>query len=107
MSALDAFLDELADRIAARLTKTTSAPERIPLADVAQHGAPSPRWLRDQARHKRIEIKGPRGARYVDADALAGLLGATTIKRKSAPEESGEHPVASDVVAQLAARRAK
>ena len=61
---LDSFLDSLADALAERVTarlNAPKAPERIPLANVAEHGAPSRRWV--ESRGARWRDHGARPAR--------------------------------------------
>lgn len=106
-TTLEALLDVLATKVAERLN-TPRAPERIPVAQAAEHGAPSPRWIEEQARKGRIHLRGPRGARFVDAGELAALLAGTTINRRRAPQATAGDVVsdARTAVAELAARRA-
>jgi len=114
MLPTDALADAIADRIIIRLREelgAARAPDRVLLADVATHGAPSARWVTDRARSGAIEIKGPRGARYVDAGALGALLERTSIRRAArmpSPAESGVSlaTVAKSAVSEIAARRA-
>lgn len=77
---LQLLADELSERIARKVTADVLAAlghapkERIPLGEVAEHGAPSKRWVEERGRSGAIRILGPRGARYVNADDLAALL---------------------------------
>ena len=75
---LDSFVAAVADRVAERLTGP-KAPERIPLSQVTQHGAPSTRWVTARAREGAITLHGPRGGRFVYSAELAALLATTTI----------------------------
>jgi hypothetical protein len=107
---LDALLDTFAERVAAKVIGRLQPrePERVLLRDAAKRGAPSARWVTEQARAGRIAIKGPRGARYVDAAALAELLASATIRRRVRPPlESGAvlRAEATNTVAELASRR--
>lgn len=99
---------KLAEAARVRAESSRPTPSRVLLSDVALHGAPSRRWVEDQARAGRIAIRGPRGARGVDAGDLVALLAATTIKRRAhslPPHDEG--PIdASAVVLDLARRRA-
>ena len=67
--------DPVADALATQRT------ERDALADVAAHGAPSARWVREQRRAGRIQILGPRGRQYVTRAALEELLAAAVVRR--------------------------
>lgn len=103
VDVMDAFAERVAAKLAERLAP--APPARIALADVRNHGAPSARWVQAKAREGAIEIKGPRGGRFVDAEALATLIASASIKRRIRPEPSGSADV-SAVVDQLATRRA-
>ncbi len=108
---LDMVLDLLADRIAARLNARPVVDEKIPIANVKAHGAPSSRWLSDRARHGQIVVRGPRGARYVLRSELDALLDASIARHRKceAPPESTttlEDAVTAGV-AKLAARVAR
>lgn len=108
LPSLETLLDLVAERVAARVLAVLGAakPSRVLLADVAAHGAPSRRWVEDQARVGRIAIHGPRGGRYVDAGELAALLASTTIRRRDRALPAAEEPIdASAVVLELARRR--
>lgn len=106
MSDLHAALDELVDVVVERLAAKlgTAPPSRVALDKVTEHGAPSARWVRARARAGAIEIMGPKGSQFVERAALEELLRGTSIRKR----RHGE-PAAStvDVVADLAARRAK
>ena len=98
----------LAARLARVFLTAPHAAERILLANVVAHGAPSSRWVTERARHGGITIRGPRGARYVLSSDLASLLATATIaKRKTATPAAStslEHDARAAVVS-LAARR--
>jgi hypothetical protein len=84
VSAADDFMEAIAQRVAAIVLAKLSAsraPERVVLADVSKHGAPSARWIQDRAREGKITLHGPRGARFVLAMDLHELLASTTIRR--------------------------
>lgn len=105
---LEYFFEEIAQRVAAKLAKCQPRSERIPLSEVTAHGALSPRWVTEQARAGRIVVRGPRGARYVDAAELADLVASTTIRRRHPPPSSATsvEDAAKHAVADLARRRA-
>lgn len=101
---LEDLLDMLAGLIAPRLAAVLApqAPPRIPLENVAEHGAPSARWVRAKAAPG--TIRGPRGARYILAADLDTLLAGSTIRRRDAA--AAPAPVdARAAVEELAARR--
>jgi hypothetical protein len=108
---LEQLADAIAGRVAEKLTNASKPPERIPLDEVAAHGAPGRRWVEARAREGRIVIRGPRGGRFVDSGELAALLSSTTIRRRGrAPVE---RPAGTDLaadaraaVAELVARMA-
>jgi hypothetical protein len=104
---LDSFVCAVADRVVEKLA-APKTPDRIPLAKVTEHGAPSERWVTARAREGApITIHGPRGGRFVWANELAALLASTTIRRRGRPPAGAD--LAADVrgaVAALAARRA-
>jgi hypothetical protein len=108
---LEAIVDAIAARVAAKVLDVlrVPAPARVLVVDVANHGAPSERWVRDQARRGRIEIHGPRGVQYVDGGALAELLANTTIRRRQQAQRADEstdfEADAVHAVAAIAARR--
>jgi hypothetical protein len=104
---LDSLADALAERVAARMNGP-KAPERIPLASVSEHGAPSARWVAAKAREGAITLHGPRGGRFVYAADLSALLGKVTIRRRGRAPVQGGTDLAADArqaVAELAARR--
>jgi hypothetical protein len=107
-SILDSLAGAVADRVVEKLSGP-KAPERIPLARVAEHGAPSTRWVTAKAREGAIALHGPRGGRFVWASELAALLASTTIRRRGRPRvHDGGGDVVADAraaVAELAARR--
>jgi len=93
-------------RAVAEGIREASAPrplERIPVNDAAEHGAPSARWLRDRARDGLVTLHGPRGGRFVTRADLESLLAMTSLRRTSAPRESGAS--IADDVAEMARRR--
>jgi hypothetical protein len=94
LPSLAAIVDLIADRIAARLEAPHVA-ERVPLADVAAHGAPSSRWVQDRARRGEMRIHGPRGGRYVLRADLDALLASTTIARRERAPVVGPPELAS------------
>jgi hypothetical protein len=109
---LETIVDAIADRVATKVLDALSPrpPARILMADVTAHGAPSVRWVRDQARRGRIEIRGPRGAQYVDGAVLTELLAATTIRRRvtDAPDGSGNLKAdAAHAISEIAAERCR
>lgn len=108
-SLLDSLADAVAERVAARLN-APRAPDRVPLARVTEHGAPSARWVTARAREGAIALHGPRGGRFVFAGELAALLAVTTIRRQGRQPAPSGVDVAADAraaVAELAARRGR
>ncbi len=111
MSPIDpfaTFVDVLSSAIAAKLLGALAPPPpaRVYRADAVEAGAPSWRWITEQD----IEIRGPRGARYVLATELAALLERTSIRRrtivKPALAAGGSiHRDARSAVVDLASRR--
>lgn len=103
------FLDRLATAVAEKVVNRINAPpaERVTKDSAVDAGAPSWRWVEDRAREGKIEIKGPRGARYVERADLVALVAATTIHRARKPLASctSVEDDARDAVAALAARR--
>ncbi len=101
---VDAIADRVAERIAARLAPPM--PAKVAMANVVAHGAPSREWVEARGREKRIEIHGPRGARFVFGADLERLLTESTIAR---PRRTSTTITAdaSTTVVQLAARRAR
>jgi hypothetical protein len=79
---LGAFADEVAARVVAAMVRPTES-QRVALADVAKHGAPSARWVCERARAGQIAIRGPRGARFVLASELVALLASTTMRLRA------------------------
>lgn len=99
-----AMLEEAARRGAAEaLASVARGPVRITKANAVEAGAPSWRWIEDAAAKQRIEIRGPRGARYVDPGELAALLSSSRINRRRTPKaaESGKS-VTEDAAGELA-----
>ena len=85
--------------------------ERITRLTCKSAGVPSWAWICTQSRANRIEIRGPRGGRFVLRAELEALLEATTIRRppaavspiRAAPTTAAED--ADAAVDELAARR--
>ena len=90
------------------LASVARGPVRVTKENCVEAGAPNWRWIEE--RPDKIQIRGPRGARYVDGGELAALLASTTINRRRAPKaaESGTS-ITEDAAGELAglvARRA-
>jgi hypothetical protein len=108
---IESIADRIADRVADRIASRPAADQRIPLGEVAAHGAPSVRWVTDRARLGLIAVHGPRGGRFVLLADLEALLSSTTIARRVSPGAASV-PTSLDeaahaAVVELAARRAK
>ncbi len=110
---LEAAIGLIVNLIVAGVAERLATPrvaERIPLADVVDHGAPSSRWVTDRARDGQIQIRGPRGGRYVIAVELFALLAKTTIARRERMAPAAPTTLEDDAraaVVDLSARRSR
>jgi hypothetical protein len=97
---------QLAGGFARVLGGARPAEERIPLAEVTEHGAPSPQWVQARSRRDQSEIRKPRGPSFLRAADLRALLAATTVARRLKPSPTTSlADDAKSAVVDLAARR--
>ena len=104
---LSGFIDAIATKVAEKLARSAAQPDRVPVEDVKEHGAPSVPWVRERARQKLIVLRGPRGGRYVLRAELEALIASSTIRRLPVVEddESSLDDDAKAAVVDMVSRR--